>query len=771
MELLRGLCLLSFMLIFTHGTEDCPRRIDKNNNRVCKKKCQNGTCASPRKDCLCDGACGKSCILRNMKCTSLQKRITHGSVQIVPYNMFGAVARYSCDEGYEISGGARRVCQGDGQWSNEEPKCIVSSSEVTGNTECGPPPVINNAKHDREPWRMSYEQGVMLQYECDPGFTSNRGSIFRAWCVRSGWVGPNMTCSHAGCPLYNTTIHNGRIIPPIQITTGAILQYICNDGFFLAGREERECLADGTWGGREPSCEKVTCGSPPVIENAIIVGMETRGTFSFEQELTYACDQGYEMEGDPRAMCDTDGDWTWLGNPLQCTPINCGFPGNLVNGWQSGHLFFFGETVMYHCNDGYELIGQSTQTCEENGKWSGSLPNCIEKCGPPPTVEHAVILGQEAGGTFSFEQQLTYACEQGYDMEGDPRATCNMDGDWTWEGNRFLCRPVECPILLPPPNGTMVGSGNAFGTAIRFTCKAGLQLSGSVQRRCQADKTWSGDPAHCQEVNCRWPEPFYNGYVLGETTTVGSELFFSCNVRTNFKGVSLSTRCLETGEWSSPPPTCWGQCEVPTILNASLEKYREGEWVRSGLYLEYQCQNGLVPDVTNRVQCHNGTWSSMPRCVPSACPRPPPHVDYGLRVFDGLRHNSRAKYICRNGFRLRGMPSDNSFLTCKFGLWTGGRPVCEEFYCPNPGTIANGKIYKNGLRAIFDFRHYIKTIRHGDRILFKCKEGFVLEGPSGATCVNGQWRPPISDPDHKCKPATHAPFPKLWIPLEEMPKT
>ncbi|XP_060064245.1 protein lev-9-like [Ylistrum balloti] len=710
---LRSLYLLSLTLLFTYGyvpisaiEEECPRRIDKNSGRTCKKKCQNGTCVSPRKECVCDGACGKSCILKNMKCTTLPKRITHGSVQVVPYNKFSAVARYSCDDGYEIRGVARRVCQGDGKWSNEEPECIVSA-EATVSTECGPPPVVHNAKHDREPWRMSYEQGVMLQYECDPGFTSNRGSIFRAWCVRSGWVGPNMTCSHAGCPLNNTSIENGGIIPPTQITTGAKLQYFCKHGYFLAGREERECLADGTWGGREPSCEKVTCGSPPIITNAIIMDIETGGTFSSGQQLTYACDRGYDMEGDPRAMCNTDGDWTWLGIRLICRPINCGFPGNLVNGWQSGHRFFFGESVNYHCNEGYELIGQRTRTCEENKKWSGFLPKCIA---------------------------------------------------------------VECTELRAPLEGTMVGSGNAFGTVLRFECNKGFQLSGSVERRCQADRTWSGDSVLCQEVSCRLPVPFYNGYVLGKATTVGSELFFSCAVRTNFDGISLSTRCLENGEWSSPPPTCWGQCQIPNILNASLEKYREGEWVRSGFELNYQCTNGLVPDVTNRVQCYNGTWTSMPGCVPASCPRPPPHVDNGLRVFDGLRHNSRAKYICRNGYRLRGMPADNSFLTCKFGLWTGGKPVCKEFYCPNPGTIAHGKIYKNGLRAIFDFRHYMKTIRHGDRILFRCKDGFVLEGPSGATCVNGQWRPPISDPDHKCRPATHAPFPKMWVPLEEMPE-
>lgn len=62
----------------------------------------------------------------------------------------------------------------------------------------------------------------------------------------------------------------------------------------------------------------VTCGSPPVINHAIIMDIETGSTFSSGQQLTYACDQGYEMEGDPRAMCDAEGDWTWLGIKMMC---------------------------------------------------------------------------------------------------------------------------------------------------------------------------------------------------------------------------------------------------------------------------------------------------------------------------------------------------------------------------------------------------------------------------------------------------------------------
>lgn len=87
-------------------------------------------------------------------------------------------------------------------------------------------------------------------------------------------------------------------------------------------------------------------------------------------------------------------------------------------------------------------------------------------------------------------------------------------------------------------------------------------------------------------------------------------------------------------------------------------------------------------------------------------------------------------------------------------------------YCVNPGKLVNGNVYKMGVDIKFDFAPYITTIRHGDRLLYTCKEGFRRKGPSGATCVNGQWRPNLGNT--KCERAMHAPFPKLWRPLEEM---
>ena len=34
------------------------------------------------------------------------------------------------------------------------------------------------------------------------------------------------------------------------------------------------------------------------------------------------------------------------------------------------------QTATYSCNTGYNLVGDSTRTCQAVGEWSGSVPTC-----------------------------------------------------------------------------------------------------------------------------------------------------------------------------------------------------------------------------------------------------------------------------------------------------------------------------------------------------------------------------------------------------------
>ena len=58
--------------------------------------------------------------------------------------------------------------------------------------------------------------------------------------------------------------------------------------------------------------------------------------------------------------------------------VNCGNPdpSGFANGQRSGNSFGCQASVMYVCNAGYRLEGNSQRTCQGNGQWSGSTPFC-----------------------------------------------------------------------------------------------------------------------------------------------------------------------------------------------------------------------------------------------------------------------------------------------------------------------------------------------------------------------------------------------------------
>ena len=57
----------------------------------------------------------------------------------------------------------------------------------------------------------------------------------------------------------------------------------------------------------------------------------------------------------------------------------CGFPGTPRNGSlveSAGLLYQIGENVTYECQMSFVLFGPNYRTCQENGTWSGTVPEC-----------------------------------------------------------------------------------------------------------------------------------------------------------------------------------------------------------------------------------------------------------------------------------------------------------------------------------------------------------------------------------------------------------
>ena len=55
---------------------------------------------------------------------------------------------------------------------------------------------------------------------------------------------------------------------------------------------------------------------------------------------------------------------------------DCGSLDNPQNGKVDATGTAFWDTAMYTCNPGFDLIGKSKRTCQENGQWSGVAPFC-----------------------------------------------------------------------------------------------------------------------------------------------------------------------------------------------------------------------------------------------------------------------------------------------------------------------------------------------------------------------------------------------------------
>lgn len=85
-----------------------------------------------------------------------------------------------------------------------------------------------------------------------------------------------------------------------------------------------------------------------------------------------------------------------LGSPSTGTSTGvCGDPGIPAHGIRLGDSFAPGSLMRFSCEAGYVLRGSSERTCQANGSWSGSQPECGGNvCGPsaPPFCPALALL-------------------------------------------------------------------------------------------------------------------------------------------------------------------------------------------------------------------------------------------------------------------------------------------------------------------------------------------------------------------------------------------
>lgn len=62
----------------------------------------------------------------------------------------------------------------------------------------------------------------------------------------------------------------------------------------------------------------------------------------------------------------------------------------------------------------------------------------------------------------------------------------------------FSDKAVDCGRLSPPMNGSLLSNETTYPNEVEISCDEGFIVRGSFRRKCQADKTWSGESVFCE---------------------------------------------------------------------------------------------------------------------------------------------------------------------------------------------------------------------------------------------------------------------------------
>uniref|UniRef100_A0A8C0HQP6 Sushi repeat-containing protein SRPX2 n=1 Tax=Buteo japonicus TaxID=224669 RepID=A0A8C0HQP6_9AVES len=167
------------------------------------------------------------------------------------------------------------------------------------------------------------------------------------------------------------------------------------------------------------------------------------------------------------------------------------------------------------CLPGYQLEGDRSRVCMEDGRWSGSEPICPPKIRCPDSreriaepgkltatvywdpprvkdsadgiIKRVMLRGPEPGSEFpEGEHVIRYtAHDQAYN-----RASCKFS---------VRVQVRRCPVLKPPQNGYLscTSDGNNYGATCEYLCDGGYERQGTSLRVCQSTQQWTGSQPLC----------------------------------------------------------------------------------------------------------------------------------------------------------------------------------------------------------------------------------------------------------------------------------
>ncbi|XP_076807337.1 sushi, von Willebrand factor type A, EGF and pentraxin domain-containing protein 1-like [Clavelina lepadiformis] len=697
----------------------------------------------------------KQCTPQLSSMTSLRSQ---SIITCTEEDLFESTCGISCDLGYQLVGAARATCTESQSWTQElghckRVQCPVHKPIANGNIVCTEENLYQS----------------LCTFTCDEGY--NRIGSQQTYCQANRiWSVAPPRCQIVQCEESHTYIENGEVSCTSEYFYGSVCTTSCNSGYeFDEGTVaekfrknsifgtlsndtkggsndviESLCLANGDWDTSKPTCVKHSC-NPPV---ALLETQRPNGKLSctdaerFLSVCQLACDEGYELiNGADKAQCTELRQWSELIG--RCTRVKCRDFEEFDNGLLACTNFnFFESTCNFQCNSGYDLVGESTSTCQADRTFSNMQPIC-EKIECPST--HTVLENGNASCTdgHRFESRCVYVCNPGYEMTGttttlfdEETATLTCMADRTWSGSLPTCQRKQCSkndgaLTKAKLNGMVECTESAwFGSRCTVTCHVGYRREGPASTRCTADADWSPTLGYCEKVECPVISAPDNGLVTcTDVNRFESVCSFRCDLGYERIG-SDSATCQADQTYTKPVPTC-----REILCPFGFTELAHGQTIctnsnKFASRCSYECDAGyeLTSSSVSAATCQSDyKWDTKtePRCIKSRCSQADPTLlralEHGSIICtDENRFQSECTLTCNVGYELTGGTGTTQCLSDK--MWSTESGFCQKITCPAFEAPDNGVVFCS------EANRYLSTCT------FSCDSGYELVGESVSIC-------------------------------------
>ncbi|XP_031574707.1 CUB and sushi domain-containing protein 3-like [Actinia tenebrosa] len=455
------------------------------------------------------------------------------------------------------------------------------------------------------------------------------------------------------------------------------------------------------------------------------------------------CNDGFFRRGYPFAVCKKDGRWT--DSNVTCIARSCGDPGMPFNGKRIGMMFQYSNTVSFSCNKGYFLEGPATRTCQANRTWSDSQPICRPiPCGEPPSISHSKLFLYGEGGLV-YKNQIEYVCKPGYYREGNQKIYCGDDGKW--HGILPVCKEVRCPRPKVLLNGAIQMDNNTEGSIVRFFCNPGYTLFGSHWRKCLKTGQWTGPEPTCFECARVGTPVFVRKPSHFKHGTVQSKSGNQVTVYYEAEDEEEDILVLGKGtqHYAMVEDRIPSKSEIFNGTRVLAVNSQDRKFMLGTVRMNSGSLYGVQFDGRNdhqEVPLDNIRTLEPPRFC-STC-SDPGRPAFSSREDDLMEFipGMEVIYTCEYTYKMTG---SQTRLCQQDGTWTGTTPKCTISSCDDLDAFPP----RNGKRAGNNF-----TI--GSTLEFSCDDGYALVGQRQLTCtMNGSWShlPPVCKnvcDDFKC---------------------